>query len=59
MLVEIDGLYFNVPSDWSDITLKDFLSINELVESAPKEDASEKEMLSFQIDYISRGPITY
>jgi len=51
MLIELEGLY-DIPDAWEDITLNQFIKINEVSLKAPKEDATEEEKIDFYLDYL-------
>ena len=53
MLIEIADLFYELPDGWEDLTLNQFLDINKITEEAPKDDASDKDKLNFQIKFIS------
>lgn len=53
MLVEIGEFYYSLPDSWSDLTLSDFIELNNAAQDPPKEDATEAEKFEFYIKYIS------
>jgi hypothetical protein len=53
MLLEVEGFYYKLPDSWEDLTLDDFIEINERAKEAPDKDATEGEKMSFYLDFIS------
>lgn len=53
MVIEIEGFYYSLPDNWSDLTIEDFIELNNTAKEAPKDDAPEAEKFLFYLEFIS------
>lgn len=53
MTIEIEGYFYALPDSWEDITLTEFIEINELAKNPPEKNAVEADKFNFYVNFIS------